>query len=49
MGGMDIGIGFVVVGMADVKGAVALGVTGIRREGLRCVVFGPKVCLGGQV
>ena len=38
MGGMDIGIGFVVAGMADVEGAIACVVAGIRREGLRCVV-----------
>ena len=29
---MDIGVGFVVAGMADVEGAVACVVTGIRRE-----------------
>ena len=39
MGGMDLGIGFVVAGMADVKGAVARVFTGIRRGGLRCSVF----------
>jgi len=41
MGGMGVGIGLVGVGMADVEGAVALVVAGIKREGLRCVVFGP--------
>ena len=39
MGGVDIGIGFVVAGMADVKGAVAHVVAGIKRQGLRCVVY----------
>src|SRR5882724_8743984 len=38
-GGMDIGTGFVVAGMADVEGAVACVFTGIRRGGLRCSVF----------
>jgi len=36
---VDIEIGLVVAGMADVEGAVACVVTGIKREGLRCVVF----------
>ena len=40
-GGVDIGTGFVVVGMADVKSAVACVFTGIRRGGLRCSVFWP--------
>ena len=35
-GGVDIGTGFVVAGMADVEGAVARVFTGIRRGGLRC-------------
>jgi len=39
MGGMEIGVGFVVAGMADVEGAVACVVAGIRRGGLRCIVF----------
>jgi len=40
-GGVDIGTGFVVVGMADVESAVAHVFTGIRRGGLRCRVFWP--------
>ena len=47
--GVDIATGFVVAGMADVRGAVAHVFTGIRRGVLRCCVFGPKGCLGGQV
>jgi len=39
MGGMDIVIGFIVAGMADVEGAVAHVFTGIRRGGLSCSVF----------
>ena len=39
---MGIGIGLVGAGMADVEGAVACVVTGIKREVLRCVVFGPE-------
>ena len=49
MGGMDIVIGFVVVGMADVEGAVACVVTGIRRGGLRCSVLVLRDVWGGQV
>jgi len=36
---MGVGVGLVGAGMADVKGAVAHVVAGIRRGGLRCVVF----------
>ena len=39
MGGVGIGIGLVGAGMADVEGAVAHVVTGIRSEGLRCSVL----------
>jgi len=49
MGGMGVGIGLVGVGMADVKGAVAHVVAGIRMKGLRCVVFGPEGLWGGNV
>ena len=38
-GGMDIGIGFVVVGMADVEGAVAHVFTGIRRGVFEMLCF----------
>ena len=46
---MGVGIGLVGVGMADVKGAVAHVVAGIRMKGLRCVVFGPEGLRGGNV
>ena len=39
MGGVDVVIGLVGAGMADVKDIVACVVIGIRREGLRHVVW----------
>ena len=36
---MGVGVGLVGAGMADVEGAVAHVVVGIRKEGLRCVVW----------
>jgi len=44
-----MGIGLVGAGMADVEGAVAHVVTGIRKENLRCVVFGPEGIWRGNV
>ena len=49
MGGMGIRIGLVGSGMDDVEGAVAHVVMGIRKEGLRCVVFGPEGLWRGNV
>ena len=46
---MDIGIGLVGAGMADVEAIVACVVAGIKREGLRCVVSGPEGLWGGNV
>ena len=39
MGGIDIVIGLVGAGMADVEVIVVHVVAGIRREGLRCVFW----------
>ena len=47
-GGIDIVVGLVGVGIADVKAIVMYVVAGIRREGLRGVV-GPKALQGGNV
>jgi len=47
-GGVDIGTGFVVAGMADVEGAVACVFTGIRRGGLRCSILVLRDVWGGQ-
>jgi len=46
---MGIGIGLVGAGMGDVGAIVAHVVAGIRREGLRYVVFGPEGLWGGHV
>jgi len=48
-GGMDIGIGLVGAGMGDVKAIVVHVVAGIRREGLRCIVFGTEGLWGCNV
>jgi len=42
-------IGLVGVGMADVKAILVCVVSGIRREGLRHVVFGPEGFWGSNV
>jgi len=46
---MDIGIGLVGAGMGDVKAIVVHVVAGIRREGLRCIVFGTEGLWGCNV